>query len=268
MRKYLTVFAASWQNEFTYRLNFVLWRFRVVLRILMTFFLWHAIYLGHQTAFGYTREQMMAYVFLALVVSTFVMAAPSNDNIGGEIGSGDLSNYLVKPLNYLTYWLTRDWASKLLNMLFVVFEVALLWLLLKPQIALAQSPVLVALGVVGAVMGAFIYFFVTKLAVMVAFWAPEGDATWGLMFLFLVLWEVLSGATFPLHILPNAVFNLIKLTPFPYMVYFPLTLLGGRTDIVHPGWILVGSAVWLAISYLLVRRMWWSGLMVYQASGR
>src|SRR3989344_1789920 len=118
MRKYLTVFLTSWQNEFIYRLNFILWRGRNVIRILMTFYLWQSIYSQNQIAFGYSQTQMMAYVFLVLLISAFVIATPSNDNIGGEISSGDLSNYLVKPISYLRYWFTRDLASKLLNFTF------------------------------------------------------------------------------------------------------------------------------------------------------
>src|SRR3989344_3347986 len=118
MKKYLTVFSLSFQNEFTYRLNFILWRFRNVLRILMTFFLWQVVFSTRTTAFGYSHSRMFSYILFVFVIQALVMAAPSNDNIGGEIGNGDLSNYLVKPISYLKYWLTRDLASKLLNALF------------------------------------------------------------------------------------------------------------------------------------------------------
>ena len=134
MKKYLTVFQLSFQNEFTYRLNFVLWRVRNVLRILMAYFLWNMVYLQNSMAFGFTREQMMTYVFMVLVFMSFVVAAPSIDNMGNEISNGDLSNFLVKPINYLYYWLVRDWASKLLNTIFVFFEIGILWFILRPQL--------------------------------------------------------------------------------------------------------------------------------------
>ena len=124
------VFSVSWSNEFVYRLNFVLWRFRNILRFLMTYFLWRGIYTSNQNIFGYSQTQMLTYVFMVLIVQAVVTSSPSSDNIGGEIANGDLSNYLVKPLGYLKYWFTRDLASKSLNLFFAMFEIFLLWFLL------------------------------------------------------------------------------------------------------------------------------------------
>jgi len=115
MRKYLTVFAVDWQNQFIYRLNFFLWRFRNVLRVLMTYFLWTSIFAYRTTVFGYTREQIMAYLLLVIFLYGFVGSCPSNDNVGGEVSSGALNNFLVKPIGYLRYWFTRDLSSKLLE---------------------------------------------------------------------------------------------------------------------------------------------------------
>src|SRR5258708_4648991 len=123
MSKYLTIFNLSWQNEFIYRLNFILWRLRNVLRFLMIYFLWTGIFVSNGHVFGYSQSQMLTYVFLLMIVATFVWSAPSADNIGSEIASGDLSNYLLKPINYLTFWFTRDLSSKALNLAFAAVEI-------------------------------------------------------------------------------------------------------------------------------------------------
>ncbi len=266
MKKYLTVFGLSFQNEFTYRLNFILWRFRNVLRVLMTFFLWNSIFSQNRIAFGYSREQMMAYVFLVLVITAFVSSAPSNDNIGGEIANGDLSNYLTKPISYMKYWLTRDWSSKLLNLLFAFGEISLLYFWLRPQLIINSSPGSVVIGVLLCVSAALIYFLVTKLAVMVAFWIPEN--TWGLMFSFLVLFEVLSGAIFPLDVLPTLGSKLLQFTPFPYMIYYPIAVMVGKLSPAQGLRILLQSLVWLGVGIWLVNKMWKSGLKTYSATGR
>lgn len=266
MRKYLTVFGMSFQNEFTYRLNFVLWRLRNVLRVLMVFVLWNSIFSVNQVAFGYSRGQMMAYVFLVLVVTAFVTSAPSNDTIGGEISSGDLSNYLVKPINYLNYWLTRDWASKLLNILFATAEVTILYLLLQPQITLTSSPSGILIGLALSISAAFIYFFVSKVAVMLAFWAPEN--TWGAMFTLLVLSEVLSGGIFPLDILPGWAYSLVQVTPFPYLTYFPIAALVGKISPFQAIIILLQSLAWAGFAWYLSSKVWAKGQKVYSASGR
>ncbi|MBI5358934.1 ABC-2 family transporter protein [Candidatus Amesbacteria bacterium] len=266
MKKYLTVFQLSFQNEFTYRLNFILWRFRNILRILMTYFLWNSVFSQNKIAFGYTHEQMIAYVFLVLVVNTLVIAAPSNDNIGGEISNGDLSNYLLKPMNYLGYWLTRDWASKLLNILFAIGEIGILFIIFRPSLNFTNSAPILLLGIVACIMASLIYYQITKLAVMVSFWAPEN--TWGLMFLFLVLFEILSGTLFPLSILPQIGLNLLRFTPFPYMVYFPIGILIDKFNMTEIIQILLFSSLWLILGYFLVNKMFRAGLKEYSANGR
>ncbi len=266
MRKYLTVFGLSFQNEFTYRLNFLLWRLRNVLRILMVFILWTSIFASNKVAFGYTKEQMMSYVFLVLIIGTFVIASPSNDNIGGEIGSGDLSNFLTKPISYLRYWLTRDWASKLLNIIFAVFEITILYLILKPSLFISTSPTFIFLGIIMGLIASLIYFLITKLATFVSFWSPEN--TWGVMFLFLVIFEILSGSIFPLDILPKWGFTLLQFTPFPYMVYYPLGILIGKFSPVETQRLIFQSFAWLLISYWLTIKVWKKGLKVYSSSGR
>lgn len=266
MKKYWTVFLLSFQNEFTYRLNFILWRVRNVLRILMTYFLWNSVFSQNKIAFGYTHEQVMAYVFLVLIVNTIVMSAPSNDNIGGEISNGDLGNFLLKPISYLRYWLTRDWASKLLNILFAVGEVSLLYIIFIPKLFFSSSPAILLLSILSVIIASLIYFLITKLAVLFAFWTPEN--TWGLMFIFLVLYELLSGGIFPLDVLPNTLLKALEFTPFPYLVYYPIVIAVGKVDLVTSFSIVVKGLFWIAGLSLLVKKMWHRGLKIYSVSGR
>lgn len=266
MKKYLTIFSLSFQNEFTYRLNFILWRLRNVLRLLMVYFLWNAVFSTRTMALGYTKDQMQSYVFLVLILLSLVMSAPSNDTIGGEIASGDLSNYLVKPIHYLQYWLTRDISSKVLNLIFSLVEVSLLWAFIKPQIRLTANLQQLVLGFLVLLSGMLIYFFITKLAISTAFWVPEN--TWGLMFIILVFMETLSGVIFPLDVLSPQIQSLLKLTPFPYLIYFPTTIIVGKISVSQASHILIESLVWLFISWASALYVWHKGLKVYSAVGR
>ena len=266
MRKYLTVFQISWQNEFVYRLNFVLLRLRNVIRLLMTYFLWQGVFLTNQTVFGYNQSQITTYIFLVLAVQALVLSAPSSDNIGSEIGSGDLSNYLVKPLGYLKYWFTRDVASKLLNLLFAVFEVAILFFLFRPVIPFPASPLAVIAFLVSAILAMILYYFLSVSARFVAFWTPEN--TWGLAFVIIVIMETLGGSIFPLDVLPQPVYQLLQLTPFPYLIYLPIAIFSEKIVGLELVWILLQSSLWVIIMYLLTKFIWKKGLVVYQASGR
>lgn len=265
MRKYLTVFSIDWQNQFIYRLNFVLWRFRNVLRVIMTYFLWTTIFSSRTEVFGYTRPQIMAYLLLVIFLYGFVGSSPSNDNVGGEVSSGALNNFLTKPVGYLRYWFTRDLSSKLLNTIFAVGEITLLWAIFRPPLVFSGQPLIIFIGILMLVSAVVIYYLLGKLAISVVFWAPEN--TWGLMFLVLVLTEILTGLLFPLDILPSAAFTALQFTPFPYLLYFPLVTLIGRLSVAQSFQYLLQSLVWLGILLYFVRKVWSTGLKAYSAYG-
>ena len=131
MGKYLKIFQTSLINGFVYRLNFIMWRVRHVIQFLAVYFLWLAIYADNNQLFGYSRAAMLTYVIGTSVLRSFVLSSRSQ-TVGVEIASGDLNNYLVKPVSYLKNWLARDLSDKLLNLLFMTFELTLVILLLRP----------------------------------------------------------------------------------------------------------------------------------------
>ena len=263
MRKNLTVFAVDWQNQFIYRLNFVLWRVRNILRLLMTYFLWRGVFNTNVSVFGYSQNQMLTYVFLVLLVQTLVTSAPSSDNIGGEIGNGELSNYLVKPVSYIGYWFTRDLSSKLLNIIFASVELTLLWLVFQPEL---QIPVHLLAFVVSCILAVLIFYFLNIATRFVSFWTPEN--TWGLSFLVIIFIETLAGGIFPLDILPHWTNVALQFTPFPYLIYYPIAIFLGKVTGIHLLQILIQSLLYCGIMYYFAQIIWRRGLKVYASEGR
>lgn len=264
MKKYWLIIRNSWDEYFTYRLNFILWRVRVVIRFLITYFLWSSIYSGNQKFFGYTRDSMLTYVLLVYIVSNFVFATRTQD-IGSEINEGKLTNYLLKPISYFKGVAARDVSDKLLNFGFTVVEFTILFALLKPPF-LVQSNVLYIAAALMAFAGAVIvYFCMSVLLGFLGFWTPE---TWGARFIFIILLDFLAGNFFPIDILPQALAQILLLTPFPYMFYFPVKIYLGQLGIgqIIQGFVVV--AIWSVALIQFVKYTWQQGLKVYSAEGR
>ena len=184
MSKYLTIFTISWQNEFTYRLNFILWRVRNVLRFLMAFFLWKGVFAGGVSAFGYSQTQIFTYILTVLFVQSLITSSPGSNSIGDDIGDGNLSNYLLKPFSYFKYLFTVDVASKFLNILFSILEISLILVILKPPISFEFHLTNFLLFLISCFLGMFIFYFLVLTTRMIAFWTPEN--TWGLAFLIFI----------------------------------------------------------------------------------
>ena len=267
MNKYLQLFKISFQQEFVYRLNFIMWRVRNVLQIFLIFFLWDTVFSDPtKVVFGYDRAKILTYVFGLILVRAFVLSARAVD-VPGEVASGDLSNYLLKPVSYFKYWLTRDLSSKSLNLLFAFFETAGLFFILKPPFFIQTNPLLIITFLLSIALAMFIFFTIIFINSSVPFWVPE--AAWGVNFLVtVIIVDFLSGSLFPLDVLPLAIQNVLNLTPFPYLIFFPLQIYLGK---LLPSEIFKGifiSSFWAVALWLFMKFIWKKGLKVYEAYGR
>ena len=267
MGKYLQVFKISFQQEFAYRANFIMWRVRNVMQILLVYFLWDAVFSDSgRVVFGYDRSKILTYVFGLIIVKAIVLSARAMD-VAGEVSRGDLSNYLIKPISYFKYWLTRDVSSKVLNLGFALVETTLLIAILKPPFFIQTNLFFIMSFVVVSLLAILIFFNLLFIVSAVPFWAPE--TAWGAHFLVTVIAvEFLSGALFPLDILPISLQNVLSLTPFPYLIFFPIQVYLGN---VTGGLLIKGvvvSVVWAIALWFLMNAIWKRGLKAYQAYGR
>lgn len=267
MRKYLSVFKISFAQEFTYRLSFIMWRIRNITQIFLVFFLWSSIFSGQrQELFGYNRDKILTYVFGILILRAIVLSARAVD-VAGEISRGDITNLLLKPINYFRYWMTRDISSKILNFSFAAVEATALYFILKPPFFVQTNPVNIVLFIISVILAVFIFFHLLFLVNMIAFWVPE--AGWAGQFLFIVIFtEFLSGGVFPIDILPGLAQKIIYSLPFPYLLFFPLQIYLGKfsTAIILRG---LGIAViWLLTLAFSANFVWDKGIKKYEAVGR
>lgn len=264
MKAFLIIAKNTWNENFAYRLNFILWRVRVIIRFLIIYFLWSSVYKSGFTGFGYTQQMMLTYVFLVYIISNFVFATRTQD-IGSEINEGKLTNYLLKPLSFVKHLLARDISDKLLNFGFTLIETGVLLFLLKPPFFIQTNSFLILLTLITIFFSVSIYFFISFILGCIGFWTTE---VWAIRFIFLILLDYLSGNFFPIDILPEALKNFLMLTPFPYLYYFPTKIYLGDVAVESLIKGLLISGIWFGILYWLTTITWKRGLKVYTADGR
>lgn len=266
MKKYWQIFKISFAQEFAYKASFIMWRVRNVLQILIFFFLWDAVFRnGTDSYFGYNRTKIFTYAFSLIIVRAIVLSSRSID-VAGQISKGDLTNLLLKPVNFFKYWLTRDVGSKFLNISFGIFEVSLLLILLKPPIFIQTNIIYLLFFFLSLIIASFIFFNLTMLTSFVPFWAPE--TAWGAQFLVSVIIEFLSGAFFPIDIFPSGVYNVLTLMPFSYLIFVPIKIYLGSFSYSMMFQSLAIGIIWSLILWKTMNNIWKKGLLVYEGVGR
>ena len=264
MKLAIQIIKNTWEEYMMYRLSFVLWRVRSVMQLVVTYFLWWAIFSQHTELFGYTQSMMLTYILLGAIVRPLVMGTRTQE-VGGMINDGSLSNYLIRPMHVFRFFFFRDIGDKTLNILFAVGEIALLLFFLRPPVFLQTNGLILGLTVISLFIGMMIFFYFSLLLSFLGFWSPD---VWAPRFLSFVLAEFFTGILFPLDILPAPLFLLSKLLPFSYFIYFPLKVYLGQLQMSS---ILIGIFVgflWIGGMKFLASLFWKKGLRVYAAEGR
>lgn len=267
MRKYFQIFKLSLISEFSYRFNFILWRVRNVLQILVVFFFWNNVFGGqNEDLFGYNKEKILTYVFGVLVLRAIVLSARAVD-VAGEISSGNLTNFLIKPLSYFKYWFTRDIASKTLNLGFSLLEIVLLYFLIKPPIYIQSDPLTILGFLISLFLATVLFFVILFLVNCVSFWMPEN--AWAAQFLFIgIILEFLAGGIFPLDVFPKPFFSFLSYLPFYYILFFPLQVYLGKIEYFLMIKGISVSLFWFVILSFLLSKTWKAGVKFYNAEGR
>lgn len=263
MEKYLSVFKISWEQGLVYRLNFILWRVRTVLQLLLVYFIWWTVFQNQKTLFGYSQAQILTYILISSIIRAIVLSSRTSE-ISNQINEGSIVNFLIKPLGFIKYFLSREFADKLLNISFVIFEVALLIFLLKPEVIFQSNINVLIIFFLVSILAIVLNFCIGFILSLTSFWVEN---SWGPQFLLMIFLEGFGGGLFPIDILPKDIFNILMLTPFPYLIYFPskayLGTLSGDEMLVGVGiltfWVVL---LWMTMQFLLNK-----GLKHYTAQG-
>lgn len=263
MTKYLTLLKITWQNNLVYRLSLFTWRLRSFLSSLMSLTVWTVIFTSNKGAFGYSKESMITYIFLVAFLQSIIIASSLN-GLASRLYSGEISNYLLKPINIFALFTVEEIADKIKNVLFLLLESLLLFLIFKPNIILPDLKIF-SIFLIWSFGGLILNFIISLLFGSLGFWSPQ---VWGPKFLFFMILDFTAGKLFPLDILPMTLQKIIYFTPFPYLSFVQIQLFLNRLssqDIIKHTSILI---FWILILGIITKKVWKNGLKTYESVGR
>ena len=120
------------------------------------------------------------------------------------------------------------------------------------------------LFLVSLVLTALLQFFISYGMAMLAFWLLEIST---FIFILFAFEYIASGHLFPLDFLPQGLQQVLFFTPFPYQMYFPVSIYMGQSSGVELWRGLAMQLAWLLLAYVFARFMWRRGVRKYAAFG-
>ena len=267
MKKYLHVIGIGIQNNLTYRFNYLTRTLFSFIPLFAMLSLWRTIY-GSKgatvTDSGYTEAQMIFYYMLVAVIDVFTAVNEDDWQIAADIREGNISQFLLKPIDYLWYRLCLFLSGRVSYLAVAVTPLALFILYLHHYFVLPPSWTALGCFLLSTVMTALLQFFMSYAMAMLAFWVLEVST---FIFILYAFEYLASGHLFPLDILPHGLEQALYFTPFPYQLYFPVSIYMGKTTGTDLASGLLIQALWVVAAYGIARFAWRRGIKKYSAVG-
>jgi viologen exporter family transport system permease protein len=267
MRKYRHVINVGIQNSLTYRFNFLARTLFGLIPLIAILYVWRTIYSG-KGAGGmvgtYTLAEMISYYLLITVVDALTAVNEDDWQIAADIKDGNISQFLLKPVDYLWFRLCLFISGRLTYLAVAAVPLAVFILCLHRYFVLPPDAGTFLLFLLSTALTALLQFFMSYTMAMLAFWVLEVSTFIFILFAFEYL---ASGHLFPLDILPPAIERALYYTPFPYQLYFPASIYMGKTAGPELARGLAIQCCWVVAAYSLARFAWNRGIRKYAAAG-
>lgn len=265
MGKYAHVLNIGIQNQLVYRVNFLFRACFGLLPLIAMISIWRTIYAGQeQGVAGYTLAQMISYYLVVTIVDMLTAVNEDDWQIAADIRDGNISQFLVKPIDYLRYRLCLFFAGRLIYTVVALLPVGIFIAVQREYFVVPADAATLGWFMLSVVMTALLQFFTSYAMALLAFWVLEVST---FIFILFAFEYIAGGHLFPLDILPPLLAKILSFTPFPYQLYFPVSIYVGRTTgaALYQG--LVTQFAWLVVAYLFARFMWARGIRKYAAVG-
>jgi ABC-2 type transport system permease protein len=265
MQKYWHVVKIGFANTLVYRFNFFFRGAFSLIPLLATIYLWRTIYRDQTGPIaGYSLAGMISYYLMVTIVDTLTAVNEDDWQIAADIKDGNISQFLLKPINYLAYRLCLFFSGKLIYTAVSLVPVGIFIFCWRHDFVGPQGGVAFGCFLLSTLLTGLLQFFMSYTMALMAFWLLEVST---LIFMVFALEYIAGGHLFPLNILPPVMARILDCTPFPYQLYFPVGIYLGQVRGMAIGRGLLIQTGWVLFFFILARFVWSRGIRKYSAVG-
>lgn len=265
MTKYWYVIKIGIENTLVYRFNFFFRAAFSLIPLLATIYLWQTVYQGQSSNVGgYTLAGMISYYLLITIVDTLTSVTEDDWQIAADIKDGNISAFLLKPIDYLAYRLCLFLSGKIIFTAVSLVPVGVFVFFFRSYWVFPPNGLTFGCCLLSIALTGLLQFFMSYTMALLAFWLLEVST---IIFILFAFEYIAGGHLFPLNILPAGIAHALNFTPFPYLLFFPVSVYLGQ---VNGRALWQGLAIqtgWVVLFYFVARLAWRRGIRSYTAVG-
>jgi len=266
LKKYLHVINVGIQNTLVYRVNFLFRSTFALIPLMATIYLWRAVYGGKTDpdVAGYSLAGMISYYLLVTIVDALTGVTEDDWQIAADIKDGNINQFLLKPIDYMIYRICLFFSGRLIYTVVAILPVGLFLFFQREYLVPPASWAIIPLLLGSMLLTALLQFFMSYTMAMLAFWVVEVST---FIFILFAFEYIAGGHLFPIDILPRPVSAVLQFTPFPYQLFFPVSIYLGRLQQADLWKGLSIQLFWTIFFCLFARWVWNRGIRKYTAVG-
>lgn len=253
VKKYFSLIRGSILEGLVFRTSLIVSIIGNLLYLIIIYFLWKAIFASSPTPTvnGMSFYDTMIYLVLASAMfqfmDTFVVWT-----IGRDYQTGQIVEYLVKPMDYQAYVFFAGIGNCIVAFVITFLPTfIIIYFVTQGSIVLGINLVFFVLSLLCSIVVNFcVDFFVGTICLYT-------QSIWGVNIMKEVVVGLLSGATIPLAFFPEQFRAVVEFLPFQAIYHSPLRILTDKTMTgMDYASVLFMQIFWIGVTLLISRLFW------------
>ena len=271
MKKYFSILRINWVNALEYRGNALIGLFAILSGLFIEYQIWSLIFSTNNYSMismdgvekGYTFNKLIVFIFLSIIVGQLKSSWVTSTQMILEIRQGLISKYLIRPISYFWYHLMMFVG---VNSLYVFVYMSLIIFFVNIFPGLIFQTLFSVIGFfLSLILSIYLSYCIYFVMVCFAFWFGEVRS---IVVAYNIGMLMISGQYIPIRLFPQEVLSIIKWTPIPYLVDFPVSIATGIVD--RSQWIpeIAIACMWCIVMTIISFMVYRLGIRGYEAYGQ
>jgi len=259
------IFLLHCQQILEYKLRCFIWFLSPIQNCLILILFWLGVFSGQKQIAGWTMGSITAYYFLLTIASSMLNSHIEGDVSEFDIKKGDLVRYLLQPYPYFWRKFFEEMPWRVLQGSYGIILLTGSILIFGNFLQLNINLLNLICSLIMIILAYFISFTYKMNLGFTSFWFEDAR---GFHQLLEVIAIILCGEVVPLTLAPKYVQQIANLTPFPYIIYYPVTVFQGKYILTDMLKIISVQLFWLSALLILKEILWKKGIKSFTATGQ